>query len=831
MRWTPDQHAAITHGEGLLAVVAGAGSGKTGVLTERFVHLVAERGVEPERILTITFTRAATAEMKTRIIRKLEARGMHDARARIENAYIHTVHALCRRLLQENPFEAGVDPELGVLPKPAAHHLKREAFHRALAQLLKTPRDFETDPLIDLIADYLNLDSTRGDPLESLYQLVQEVANAARHQGIDADALRHWREHYPDARVLAQIALFYAVRDLLIRNQNLRIDDPELLIGNPELHAADPELLIADIELWIRKISLLIDDPETLDEVRRTLHSLLDGYDAALERHAREVSRALLELTIAYLDSYETLKERHSALDFDDMQIRALQMLRDCATVRMRYQRQFLYTLVDETQDIDGLQAQIIDLLSAGGNLMVVGDAQQSIYGFRYADPRVFEAWQRRDGGRLVSLQANFRSHPDILAFVELVFGHLWGARFLRLQPMRSNTPPRGEPHVQVWRLLRRDSPQEATLIASQIRHWVERASLTVHDPDTGAERPAQYGDFAVLFHQFTAVAQFERAFREAGVPYFVVGGGRGYWTQYEVRDLVNLLRALSDSEDDLALACVLRSPLAGLSVDALMLLTERAGQNELPLRMCLEDETDLDLPDIEALRAFRAWFEPLAQRVGEWSVGAILTRALEASRYESKLLAQGEEGKQAAANVRKLLAMALEQPTTPPRAFAQQLMLTSRLEQREGNAPTYEETANVVRFYTVHSAKGLEFPVVFVADTGYRSRPDEVKLQVDAEAGIVAVQIIRPDHPTPYVPVLLRALSAQAQHRTEAEAQRTLYVALTRARDYLVVALTDMPQNPWAKGLRGALAEYLNRNAQAIPLPNGSAAVLRTVG
>ncbi|MFN7015615.1 MAG: UvrD-helicase domain-containing protein [Fimbriimonadales bacterium] len=771
MRWTDDQHAAINHGDGLLAVVAGAGSGKTGVLTERFVYLVSKRGVDPERILTITFTRNAAAEMKTRIIRKLEQRGLRDARTRIENAYIHTVHALCRRLLQENPFEAGVDPDLRVMPNPAVHHLKREAFHRALAGLLKEPRSFESDPLIDLIADYLNLDSTRGDPLESLYKIVAKVAETVRHQGLTAEDLQCWLARYPDT---------------------------ETLVRHYQQQAADGA---SETLLW------------------------------ELEARARDVSCALLALTIAYLHTYEQLKEQQSALDFDDMQIRALQMLRHYAAVRIRYQRQFLYTLVDETQDIDRLQAQIIDILSAAGNLMVVGDAQQSIYGFRHADPRVFENWQQRaqqSDGRLVPLQANFRSHPDILAFVELVFVHLWGARYLRLEPMRPPAPAGAEPRVQVWRLPARDPAREATLIAAQIRNWVEQGNLTVHDPATGAARPARYGDFAVLFHQFTVVAQFERAFREQGVPYFVVGGGRGYWAQYEVRDLVNLLRALSDAEDDLALACVLRSPLAGLSPDALMILMQRAQQSELPLRCCLEETTDLDASDAERLRAFWEWFEPLTARVGEWTVGAILARALEASQYEAKWLTQGEAGRQAVANVRKLLAMALEQPQTHPRDFAQQLELTSRLEQREGNAPTYEETANVVRCYTVHGAKGLEFPVVFVADTAFRPRPREVNLEVDADRGVVALEVVRPDHPVPYTPLPLRVLQEEAHQRAEAEAQRTLYVALTRARDYLVVVLTDMPQNPWARGLRSALAEYLNRNASQIPLPNGSTALLK---
>jgi len=835
MRWTDSQRAAIEHGDGLLAVVAGAGSGKTGVLTERFVHLVAERGVAPEHILTITFTRAATAEMKTRIIRKLEQRGLHDARTRIESAYIHTVHALCRRILQENPFEAGIDPEPSVLPAPAANHLKREAFHRALASLLRHERDFETDPLIDLIADYLNLDSVRGDPLQALYELVQRVADATRHQGYTADDLERWRHAYSSAEALV---LGYVL--ISLDTPSLRFPlraggtEPARFPSRSGGNLTEGGSTLVDLATLDDLRDLVANLQQSHPEAARTLASLLADLDPALEQRARDIACALLELTVAYLREYETLKQTRGALDFDDMQIRALQLLRDSATVRRRYQRMFRYTLVDETQDIDGLQAQIIDILSEGGNLMVVGDAQQSIYGFRYADPRVFEGWQQRacdNGGRLVPLQANFRSHPDILAFVEKVFGHWWGARFLVLQPMRPAAPAHEEPRVQVWVMPQRDAAAEARLVASQIHHWVCTGSLTVHDPETDALRPAQYGDFALLFHQFTKVSAFEQAFRAVGAPYYVVGGGRGYWTQYEVRDLTNLLRALCDPEDDLALAAVLRSPFVGLSMDALMSLTLHAEQADLPLRLCLQADLALEDADRARLEAFLAWFEPLCLRVGEWSVGALLARALEASQYESRLLAQGEAGRQAVANVRKLLAIALEQPTVAPRDFAAQLELTSRLEQREGNAPTYEESANVVRFYTVHAAKGLEFPVVFVVDTAYRERPREVGLEVDADKGIVALQVVRPDVPTPYEPVPLKVLREQADKREDAEGLRKLYVALTRARDYLIVVLTDAPQNVWCRALRGALGQHLDRREANIPLPNGGRGLMKWVG
>ena len=772
--------------------------------------------------------------MKTRIIRKLEQRGLRDARTRIESAYIHTVHALCRRILQENPFEAGIDPEPSVLPAPAANHLKREAFHRALASLLRHERDFETDPLIDLIADYLNLDSVRGDPLQALYELVQRVADATRHQGYAADDLEGWKRNYPSAEALA---LHYAQSYLTPppagspreRGEPYGFRFPSRSGGN--LQEGGSTLVdlatLDDLRAFITRLQ------QTRSEAAFMLSSLLAHFDPVLEQRARDLACALLELTVEYLRAYEALKQTRGALDFDDMQIRALRLLRDSATVRRRYQRMFRYTLVDETQDIDRLQAQIIDILSAGGNLMVVGDAQQSIYGFRYADPRVFENWQQRahdDGGRLVPLQANFRSHPDILAFVEKVFGHWWGERFLALQPTRPAAYSSDELPVQVWVMPQPDTAREAHLVASQIHHWVCTQCLSVHDPETGELRPAQYGDFALLFHQFTKVEAFEQAFRAVGAPYYVVGGGRGYWTRYEVRDLTNLLRALSDPEDDLALAAVLRSPLVGLSMDALTTLALHAEQAELPLRMCLQATLTVDPADRERLETFLAWFEPLSQRVGAWSVGALLARALEASHYESRLLSQGEAGKQAVANVRKLLAIALEQPTVAPHAFAEQLELTSRLEQREGNAPTYEESANVVRFYTVHAAKGLEFPAVFVVDTAYRERPREVALAVDADKGVVALQVVRPDVPTPYEPVPLTVLRQQADARDEEEALRKLYVALTRARDYLVVVLTDAPVNAWCRGLRGALAQHLDRREPFIPLPNGGRGIMRWV-
>jgi ATP-dependent exoDNAse (exonuclease V) beta subunit len=675
------------------------------------------------------------------------------------------VHALCRRLLQENPFEAGVEPDPSVLSAPMSQQLRTEAFHRALDRLLSQSQNAaERDALHALIAEYLMLgDGTfRSDPLQTLQRMVRHLVDESRHQGLDLPELRAWLQR---------------LRDTL---------------------------------------------PPTPPPDALALHNTTD----LNEQKASWLQYALLWLACEYLAHYQQLKEERGALDFDDLQLRAVQMLRQSATVRHRYQQLFQHVLVDEAQDIDPLQAELIELLTGdSGNLTVVGDAQQSIYGFRFADLRVFQRWHEC-ASESIAMHENFRSRREILAFVRFVFEHLWGAEFLPPQPARAapSLPAEAEPHVQVWRWQRRNPEAEAELIAGKIRRWVEQRTLMVHDPETGELRPARFGDFALLFHQYTAVERYEEQFRQMGVPCYVVGGGRGYWLRYEVRDLANLLRALTDLEDEIALLSLLRSPMVGLSLDALVLLADEAQRLQLPLRLVLNDPP-AEMPDADAERLMRflGWFSELEREVGRRTVGWLLARALEASAYEAHLLTL-PDGTQQVANVRKLLALAIGQPEVHPQAFAEQLDALQRTEQREGNAPTFEESADVVRFYTVHGAKGLEFPVVFLADTGYRERVRDLPLYVEPLAGQIGLRLRNG-----YESHLYRILRERHQKETIEESQRKLYVALTRARDYLIINLT-MATNPWARGLAGALSRYLNQPRTLHQLPDGTPFLLKEV-
>lgn len=795
MQRTAEQRKAIEHRSGRLTLVAGAGAGKTGVLTERFVHLVSVHHVPVDAILTITFTRKATAEMKTRIIRELEKRGLHAARRELENAYIHTVHALCRRLLQENPFEARVDPDLQTIDERAANRLKQPAFTSALASLLTHSEPDQVFPMRELIARYLNLggQSAQGDPLYALRRMADGLLAQTMHAGLGVKILNEWAQE-PAKSARARL------RQLLYAEPYLPIHE-----------LGDRANTIEDFLTLVQETHRQSEDP-LIKEACKNWVSLLQKWNETQEEQAEILSRALLELTAAYANTYETFKLAQGALDFQDLQLRTLEMLQNSPTVRHRYQQQFQYVMVDEFQDIDPLQAKIIDLLAGADNAMVVGDLQQAIYAFRHADMRVFQAWiekAKTQEEALIEMHQNFRSRPEILSFVETVFTNAWKSNFRPPIPTRipasSSSEAQEEPVVQVWYTAARKPAEEAYLIASTIREWVEERHLRVNDMETGELRPARYADFALLFNQFTSINSYEVAFRNVGVPAFVVGGGRGYWLRYEVRDLVNLLKAMVDEGDELAWVSLLRSPLAGLNLDAITLLTLQARKEGRSLSQCiLSPSSEHTEQDLERLTAFREWFYPLHDKINRESLGWLLSKALEQSDYECRLLCL-PNGAQMAANVRKLWAMAIEQPEISPQEFIHQLELLSRVQQREGNAPTYEEEADVVKLITVHTAKGLEFPVVFVADVGFRKRARDEQVEADPEERLLGMRW------KGYESVTYKRLQQKKKQQDLEEDQRKLYVALTRARDHLIVCLTG-GTNPWTNALSGALRNLLTK-------------------
>lgn len=847
-QWTEAQIQAITTLDRDVCVAAGAGSGKTGVLTERFVRIVsaAVDGSLPEhqragvdQILVFTFTEKATREMKARIVARLTELGLEEQRRQIETAYLSTMHGFCSRLLKENPFEAGIDPEFEVLDETQARRMLRRACDAAIERAFSEADD-EIIDLVIAMQDERIFGIPSSDTLGPLAESVERVMGRLRETGLrrqDVEALlaagrdrvAAWSVAPIEALVAPILANVAAAADALrplraaaagalelSRREVVRLADG---LTRVPLGSADIDLagFLANLrELFkacgkkVRTISKA--DSDVAAELGR-IHSQLEQakdlfeMDVDREKRARDLSHAFWRLMAEAWRHYEDAKSAAGALDQTDLQAEAVHLLETCEPVRRRYRRRFRHILVDEFQDTNPIQLRLIRLLHENRTadeprscLFVVGDEQQSIYGFRGTDARIFQTavreFQEESDRAFVAMVHNHRSRAEVVAFVNHVFGrigHAAGIPFRALEPA-GDYEPSNEPCVEILvapRTPRDHYPaMEAEALAEHIRRMVEGRTASITDrrsPRFG--EPVRYGDCALLFRSLTSVAAYEDAFAAAGVPFFVVGGGRGYYARREVRDILNALAVLDTPADDLALAATLRSPMVGVSMDTLAKLHEIGSRDDRPrgpLYLSLRPyvrEARVDDPDGERIRHFVELMDSLREQADTLTVGAILERIMEGTRYDARVLVR-RDGRRRLANVRKLLWMAHAAPDRRVSEFVRSLREIEKLAEREGDAPTEEEAADVVRFLTVHKAKGLEFPVVYVVDLSRSLRHrSEGLFECDPTARAIACRL------GSYKSAAYRAIVQSREERDLHEAHRVLYVAMTRARERLVLS------------------------------------------
>ncbi|HZP81606.1 MAG TPA: UvrD-helicase domain-containing protein [Chthonomonadaceae bacterium] len=896
--WTDNQARAIHADNDDICVAAGAGSGKTGVLVERFVRLVTQsrRGaLPPERragvgeILVITFTEKATKEMKSRIVAELNRLGLVDERRQVETAYISTIHGFCSRLLQENPFEAGVDPQFTVLDEVQARRLLRQEFDAVIAAAYERD-DTEIAELVAAVQSEGSLSDLAG----AVSTVIAKMRGAGRRC---EEVERHWLlgQEATAARSLEPV---WAILTPLLKEITACLQGLERLrAGVLGATAVALDTLLSRAPLLQPQAADVVTTLAALEETQKvasktrfriggapnelTLTQLFERIQIACEEAkalfnvvaAREEEAARLchrfwGLVVAVWKAYEAAKRRTGRLDTDDLQSEGVRLLEESPGVRARYRRRFRYLMVDEFQDTNPLQMRLIELLhvpqrgsarahsARNGHepsspagllpadsvasylgeetaaetaeeadgilrksdkqrcaavpnfLFVVGDVQQSIYGFRHADATLFRELERRfreeGAGLHVPLADNFRSRPEILRLVAHIFQQVWREARTPFVPLTPGAvfDPRPAPSLEILLtqdLFRRDYVRlEADALAARIQQMVEGQELRLtgqHDPRRG--EPVSYRDVAVLLRSLTDIEKYEQAFARRGVPYFVVGGGRGYYARHEIRDLMNVLTVLDTPLDDVALAATLRSPLVGADVDTLYRLAKIAGQageagkngagrrHRAPLYPALGPllaSGELPAEEAAKLARFFAVMEELRAQEDRLPVGHLLERLITQTHYDARLLCR-PGGRRRLANVRKLLQMANSDSVMGVRDFIRRLRDLERLSEREGDAPTEEEAADVVRFLTIHSAKGLEFPVVALADL---SRglivPERGLFACEPQSFALGTKLGGEPN------VVYRAIDKRRQEADRQESERLLYVAMTRAREYLLL-------------------------------------------
>ncbi len=850
---TPEQQAAID-ARGNILVMAGAGTGKTTTLINRVIKRLQDpdHPLSLERLLMVTFTEAAAAEMRHRLRQALETRTLEEPEnprwieqlALLETAHISTLHSFCLKLIRDHFHQLGLDPEFSILAEDQAALARQETLDTLLEERLLGETDIDratqewvmtigqgrTTRMAQLALGLYHSSQALPDPEGWFDQQTTALSSPeptlwrqwlitgfAQWRNLWLEELRHLAPHNPKAAECA------AALD------NLHLD-PNLETVTKTLQA-----IVALDNSWDRKLC-----PKT--KMRPPLKRFLDGAtflhtqvpeneeDDPLAQDwewTRQSLLTLLALAREFSRRYALAKRELGGLDFSDLEQFALELLWDRSSqsptaLAHNWQEQLDEILVDEYQDINAAQDTIIRAVGRTGehaNRFLVGDVKQSIYRFRLADPRIFQEyadrWQGPDtDGQSLSLTSNFRSHPSILDFVNQLFSPLMhrdlgGLRYTRQQYLQPGAPegwskdhPTVELHLQVSNR-RNTSPEdesrpdrEVRHIARQIRTWIQDG-LQIRDGTDGRTKPASYRDIAILLRSPKTRAEiYARIFAQEDVPLEI--GRSGFYDAIEVADLLNLLRILDNPHQDLPLLGVLRSPLAGFTLDELAQL--RIHHRHGPLWAALRRFSRNGPPESSGvaqsrsfLDAYDAW-RTLSRTA---SLSECLETVLEDTGYEA-WLATTPNPSQALANLRRFLSLSRQFDQFQRQGLTRFLRYVDAQQSasKEPDAPAAAPT-NAVRLLSVHQSKGLEFPIVVLADLGKSINFGDLKEHIILDEDYGACPVVQPPNGTPPYPSLPHWLAAERQRREAlGEELRLLYVACTRAKERLLLSGTATPKD-----------------------------------
>ena len=741
-----------------LFVSAGAGSGKTFTLTRRIVYALSpESGPFVEhldQVLAITFTKDAAAEIRDRVRRALIEEGMDEEALTVDDAWISTIHGMCSRILRAHALELGIDPEFTVLT--------------------------DTDELMDQAVEHVLGRATAPD--------------AAPELAASLKALYAW---YPMAgeggTFGAGTTIKGLVRDLLELSSQLPggMDDVCVARGQADTSAlADAyRAALGTSKATTEKAQAALDaidafeaSGKTMEDAARLMMSCsMPRASKAFPKEQVELLKAeaadafinivlacggpaldaLVGLARAVEAEYRALKADQSALDNNDLLRMAYEALRDYPAIRAAYEGRFKMVMIDEFQDTDQMQVDLIRYLTGAGEraLCTVGDAQQSIYRFRGAEVEVFRRQERKVGssaepetavatdapaGELVKLVRNFRSHDDVLRYVARVFdGDTGGLMqgFLDLEPSdKRKDKLKAKASRRQAIFVAGGSTQERT--QAKARAIAERFQALVK-----AGQPQ--GDMVLLLGRMTNADVYAQAFRDQGLD-CVIAGGSVFAQAAEVQTVRALVCALANPADTAqGLMPLLASPMFALGAqEFLALATKLDEQTGETSRRNIDAGimSDSDVPGLQGLPLVTRAREVLRyalRRVGRDSFAAVARDVVNASGWFVRLAQRGPEGKAIAANVLKALDAVAEAETefgNSPRSIA--LAFDRFLAGKEAPGALNEEGDGAVRIMTVHASKGLEYPVVAVAECfGVRKSSGAAQMgRVEGGAQVVAL-------------------------------------------------------------------------------------------
>ncbi len=837
--------------------MAGAGTGKTHTLVARCLDLIAGEKVSPDEILIVTFTEAAAAELRSRLRKSLEEKCAAapeghfwpEQIARFDLAHIGTLHGFCLRLVREHFYELGLDPQLAILDEGQtrlladeileeqfhSHYENADGFSVAVQDLMKIYGNGRDEKIRALVLRLHHYSQTRPDAEKWLARQIENfsVAEPSPWRGWFAEAISNWH-----AESLS------ALEDLCAENPRAaecleifhKFKAPEAL---QKISAADAD--------WPRGTKKFREPLEDFFDAAGLLNSLAptNENDPLAEdwNWIRGHMKTLLQLAQNFSARFAARKRDDGVLDFHDLEQFALKLLWNFETEKptataARWREKLRFVFVDEYQDINAAQDKIISALSRAGadaNRFLVGDVKQSIYRFRLADPKIFRDYAkiwRGQNGKTIPLAENFRSRESLLNFVNSVFAPLmreeiggvdyddeaklkfgapekraeFGAAkdsspraelLLRLKTGRNDEVDSENESGATERADLEESEKEARLLAAHLQK-LKDSGHEIWDDKVKELRAVEWRDMAILLRAPSGKAEiFAKQFDRAGIPLLVERGG--FYDSSEILDLLGVLQLLDNPLQDVPCIAVLRSPLVGCSLDELAEIRLAAsGHFWFALNQAQS-------PKSKVQSELRAKAEKFLERFHRWRKLAhqsSLSQCLEAILAETHYgdwLKSRPRGAQRHANVGRFLNLAEKFDQFQRQGLFRFLKFIEAQREAEVEpevSPVAEE--NAVRLMSIHQSKGLEFPIVALADLAKNFNLQDLRGEIifDEEFGLCPK--VKPPSSGRRYPSLPHWLAQKHQRREQAgEELRLLYVALTRARDNLILT-GGVTQKKW---------------------------------
>lgn len=857
VQWTAEQQKVIELRNRNILVSAAAGSGKTAVLVERIIRMLTdeEHPVDVDRLLIVTFTEAAAAEMKERIRGAIEkVLEQHPGNAHLQrqatlihSAQIMTIHSFCLAVIREHFHVIGIDPGFRIAEEGELKLLKQDV----LEQLLESCYAEGDTVFLELTE---KLGGSRSD--KKLEELVLQLYEYSRsypqpEQWLLECVEQYTREDMP-VFLQAEERIRQYLEDMLdLLHGGIRMceepDGPYMyadmleddLVQLERLRAAESfEQMYQGITgLKWKMLSRKKDETVSVekreavkalrDQVKKMGKDLITAYFYETPEElcrdledAQETMQGFAELVIRFANAFSEEKQKKNLIDFGDMEQFALQILTvekegklvPSATAR-EYQEQYYEVMIDEYQDSNLIQESILTSVSTvsqgRNNIFMVGDVKQSIYRFRLSRPELFlekyDTYSVEDSEKQrIDLHKNFRSRTEVLDGVNYIFRQIMQRKLggiaydekAALYPgaeFEADLTEEGESRQRMELVLTEgDRETEARVTAQRIKEMIRSANVT--DRATGRLRRAEYRDIVILTRSVTGWADvFATVLAEEGVPAYA-GSREGYFETYEVSVLLDYLQLLDNQRQDLPLAAVLTSPFAGLDAQDLAEIRLAAGEG------CFYEAAEQlaqkkmeQCPDrlSEKLGRFYEQLSHFREMIPYTAIHELLWKIIEETGYGLYIAAMPGGG-QRQANVEMLVEKASAFEGTSYKGLFNFVRYIEQLQKYDvdyGEANIADEQANAVRIMSIHKSKGLEFPIVFVVGMGKKFNTHDVSgsMVIHPEWG-VGLDAIDLERRTKIPTLLKKVIQQEVKLENLGEELRVLYVALTRAREKLIM-------------------------------------------